>query len=633
MKMLKILVIFAVLGYFSWPSIQSDLEMYIVQVKSPKSQISVQSSRTELESWYSSFLPKTIATAGSDEKPRLIYSYHNVMKGFAARLSAEEVKEMEKKKGFISARPQMILPLHTTHTPNFLGLQQNMGLWRDSSYGKGVIIGVLDTGISPDHPSFSDKGMPPPPAKWKGGCDWNFFTKCNNKLIGVRTFLENGNSPLDDNGHLLMMGSISYPFPSVDVVSHSIYNDVVALGALTATQRGILVSCSAGNTGPHDSTLSNEALWILTVGASTLDRILKATVGNHKVFEGESVFHPKGHNPSYFPLFDPALNAADLDSRYCRTGTLNGRDIEGKLVLCMDGGCYSRIGKGQAVKDAGGVGMIIYNGPNGGFTKLADDHVLPALFITYQDGMNILAYMNSTSEPIARISFHGTIIGDKDAPVVASFSSRGPNLASPGILKPDIIGPGVNILAAWPTSTHTKSTFNIISGTSMSCPHLRHVNPSRANDPGLVYDTPFDDHLPYLCCLNYTNGQITDLLQHRVDCQTVRSISEAQLNYPSFSIKLGTSAQTYKRTVTNIGVAKSSYTVEIGPLLGVSVIVTPSTLNFSKLNQKLEYQVTFSIRANSSNNGVVQGFLKWTNNNHSVRSPIAIVVDTARLDF
>ncbi|MCD7466888.1 Subtilisin-like protease 1 [Datura stramonium] len=479
----------------------------------------------------------------------------------------------------------------------------------------------------------------------------------------------------------LSLGGRSKPF----------YNDPIALGAYSATQRGILVSCAAGNSGPYDSTLSNEAPWILTVGASTLDRKMKATVklGNKKQLEGESAFHPKGHNSTFFPLFNPALNAADLDSRYCGTGTLNDPDIKGKIVLCMADGGYSRIGKGQAVKDAGGVGMIIYNGPDRGFTKFAEAHVLPALFITHQDGMNILAYMNSTSKPIVRISFQGTIIGDKDAPVVASFSSRGPSLASPGILKPDIIGPGVNILAAWPTSVekkkNTKSTFNIISGTSMSCPHLSgvaallksahptwspaaiksaimttantvnlannpildqrllpasifaigagHVNPSRANDPGLIYDTQFEDYLPYLCGLNYTNAQVRDLLQRRVDCRNVKSISEAQLNYPSFSIKLGKSAQTYTRTVTNVGVANSSYSVEIGAPPGVSVIVKPSTLNFSKLNQKLEYQVTFSIRANSSNSGAVQGFLKWTNNRHSVRSPISVVLDTARLNF
>ncbi|XP_059277173.1 subtilisin-like protease [Lycium ferocissimum] len=746
MKILKtFLFIFAILGCFSWPSMQSEMETYIVQVESPESQISTHSSRMELESWYNSFLPKTIATAGLDEKPHLIYSYHNVMIGFAARLSAEQVKEMEKKPGFISAWPQRILFLHTTHSPSFLGLQQNIGLWGDANYGKGVIIGVLDTGISPDHPSFSDKGMPPPPAKWKGKCESNFTTKCNNKLIGARTFPTSSESPVDDNGHgthtastvagSFVKGANVYGNANgtavgiaplahlaiykvcdsfgcsdsdilaamdaaiddgVDILSLSLggsskafYNDPIALGAYSATQRGILVSCSAGNNGPYDSTLSNEAPWILTVGASTLDRKLKATVkiGNQKVYEGESAFHPKGHNSTFFPLFDPASparNATDFDSPYCGTGSLNDPEIKGKIVMCMAGGGYSNIEKGQAVKDAGGFGMILFNFPDYGFTNFADPHVLPALYITYKDGMEILDYMNSTSKPIARIAFQGTIIGDKDAPVVAAFSARGPSLASPGILKPDIIGPGVNILAAWPTSVdnkaNTNSTFNIISGTSMSCPHLSgiaallksahptwspaaiksaimttaktvnlandpilderllpanifavgsgHVNPSKANDPGLIYDTQFKDYLPYLCGLNYTNRQVGNLLQRKVDCKEVKRIPEAQLNYPSFSITLGENSQTYTRTVTNVGDAKSSYCVEITSPPGVSVTVKPTTLKFSKLNQKLKYQVTFSRRVNSPNGGVVQGFLKWTSNKYCVRSPIAVVLDS-----
>ncbi|URD77891.1 subtilisin-like protease [Musa troglodytarum] len=53
------------------------------------------------------------------------------------------------------------------------------------------------------------------------------------------------------------------------------------------------------------------------------------------------------------------------------------------------------------------------------------------------------------------------------SPDVASFSSRGPSQITPGILKPDIIGPGVNILAGW-----NSKAFALISGTSMSCPHL-----------------------------------------------------------------------------------------------------------------------------------------------------------------
>ncbi|KAG5588896.1 hypothetical protein H5410_039410 [Solanum commersonii] len=587
--------------------------------------------------------------------------------------------------------------------------------------------------------------MPPPPAKWKGKCESNFTTKCNNKLIGARTFL-NSDSPIDDVGHgthtastaaggfvkganvygnangtavgiaplaHLAIYKVCDSFgcsdsdvlaamdaaidDGVDILSISLggnrklfYEDPIALGAYSATKRGILVSCSAGNEGPYDSTLSNEAPWILTVGASSIDRKLEATVklGNQKILEGESAFHPKGHNLTFSPLYDPSRNETDFDSLYCGPGTLSDPEIKGKIVVCSAGGGYSRIDKGQAVKDAGGVGMIIFNTADDGFTKFSDPHVLPALHITYKDGLEILDYMNSTSKPIARIAFQGTIIGDKDAPVIAAFSSRGPNIASPGILKPDIIGPGLNILAAWPTSIdnkkNTKSTFNIISGTSMSCPHLSgvaallkgthptwspaaiksaimttaytvnfasdpilderllpanifaigagHVNPSKANDPGLIYDTHFKDYLPYLCGLNYTNRQVGNLMQRKVDCRSVKHIPEAQLNYPSFSITLRDISQTYTRTVTNVGEAKSSYSVEIALPPGVSVTVKPSILKFSKLNQNLKYQVTFMRRDNSPNSGIVQGFLKWSSKKYSVRSPIAVVLQP-KIDF
>ncbi|KAK4728623.1 hypothetical protein R3W88_021611 [Solanum pinnatisectum] len=743
MGFLKIFLVF-IFCSFPWPTIQNDLETYIVNVESPESVISTQSSVTDLDNYYLSFLPKTttISSSGNEEPASMIYSYHNVMKGFSARLTAEQVKEMEKKHGFVSAQKQRILSLHTTHTPSFLGLQQNMGLWKDSNYGKGVIIGVIDTGILPDHPSFSDVGMPPPPAKWKGVCESNFTNKCNNKLIGARSYQLANGSPIDDDGHgTHTAGTAAGAFvkganvfgnangtavgvaplahiaiykvcnsdgcsdsdilaamdaaidDGVDILSISLggstpipfYEDNIALGAYSATERGILVSCSAGNDGPFNGSVDNSAPWILSVGASTLDRKMKATVklGNTEEFEGESAYRPQISNSTFFTLFDAGKNASDeFKTPYCRPGSLTDPAIRGKMIICLAGGGVPGVDKGQAVKDAGGVGMVIINRQSYGVTKSADAHVLPALDVSYADGTKILAYMNSTSNPVATITFQGTIIGDKNAPMVAAFSSRGPSRASPGILKPDIIGPGVNILAAWPTSMddnkNTKSTFNIMSGTSMSCPHLSgvaallksahpdwspaaiksaimttadtlnlasspildekllpadifaigagHVNPSRANDPGLVYDTPFEDYVPYFCGLNYTNPQVGKLLKRKVNCSDVESIPEAQLNYPSFSISgLGSTPQTYTRTVTNVGDAKSSYEVRIASPKGVVVKVKPSKLNFSMLNQKLTYQVTFSKTTNSSKPGVVEGFLKWNSSRHSVRSPIAVV--------
>jgi len=94
-------------------------------------------------------------------------------------------------------------------------------------------------------------------------------------------------------------------------------------------------------------------------------------------------------------------------------------------------------------------------------------------------GEYIKAYINTSTNPMTTIKLKGlTVIGKARAPVVTAFSSRGPNTVVPEILKPDLIAPGLNILAAWtghagPTySDKERLDFNIVSGTSMSCPHV-----------------------------------------------------------------------------------------------------------------------------------------------------------------
>ncbi|KAK6117153.1 hypothetical protein DH2020_049112 [Rehmannia glutinosa] len=521
---------------FHFAFANSSLQTYIVHVKIPQGGVNSGQSE-ELETWYNSFLPEA-TSSDTNNRRRMVHTYRNVITGFAAKLSQDEVKEMEKKDGFLYATPQKTYTLHTTHSPNFLGLYQNLGSWQGANYGAGVIIGVLDSGITPGHPSFSDEGVPPPPAKWKGKCELN-GTVCNNKLIGARNFVtEVPGPPVDDFGHGTHTSSTAVGnfvtganvfgqangtasgiaplahlavykvcsgeagcFDSdilaamdaaiedgVDILSLSLggvsvpfYNDSIAIGAFSAMERGIFVSCSAGNGGPGNSSLSNEAPWILTVGASTIDRKIRATamLGNQESYDGESLYQLTGSLPGLLPLVYAGTSGGNETSVWCGPGSLDDIDVKGKIILCERGGGIGRVAKGQTVRDAGGAAMILMNDEASGYTTLADPHVLPATHVSYDAGLKIKNYINSSSTPTAAISFGGTVIGDKTAPAVASFSSRGPNFASPGILKPDIIGPGASILAAWPVSvdnyTNEKATFNMISGTSMSCPHLSGV--------------------------------------------------------------------------------------------------------------------------------------------------------------
>ncbi|KAL7111571.1 hypothetical protein ACP275_05G097300 [Erythranthe tilingii] len=611
-----------------------NLGVYIVHVDRVESD--------DLDTFYDSFLPTTTnvtAASNSDDQPRILHRYRHVFSGFAAKLSAAHD----------------VASAHHSFS-QFLGLNQNTGLWKNSTYGKGIIIGLVDTGITPDHPSLGDQGVPPPPAKWKGKCEFNSPRwTCNNKLIGARYLYRNHPS--------FCSGIAAAIEDGVDVLSMSLggalhlhfADDIMAIGTFRAMERGIVVSCSAGNDGPKSKTMYNEAPWIMTVGASTIDRkiTVNAVLGNGEELE-------------------------------CETGTLDQMIPECHIVVC-EGGKYldNPVQQGTNVKGAGGAAMILINGKFGGDTTSVEPHVLPAMQITYADSLKLKAYLNSTSNPTATMSFKGTIIGGGRAPVVAAFSSRAPSVPSPGILNPDIIGPGVNILSSWPAyvdnskTDSTKSpTFNMISGTSMSCPHLSgvaallksvhpdwsptaiksaimttadsvnlegkpiqdeqlqsasvfaigsgHVNPSRANDPGLVYDIMPDDYIPYLCGLNYTNQEVGIIVGRKVDCSKEKSIPEAQLNYPSFSIIFGSTPQTYTRTLTNVGKANSSFDVEIVSPDGVIVKVEPKKLVFPKLGDKSSYSVTFT-RTNEGVMNSTQGFIRWHSAEYSVRSPIAVV--------
>ncbi|CAN0908699.1 Subtilisin-like protease 3 [Linum grandiflorum] len=581
---------------------------------------------------------------------------------------------MKAKQGFVSARPERILSLQTTYTPKFLGLQQNSGFWNTSNYGKGVIVGVLDTGVTPNHPSFSDKGMPPPPAKWKGKCDLKQGA-CNNKLIGARNLVSSGESVTDEEGHGTHTASTAagsavsganamgqglgtavgmapmahlaiYKVCSsqgcpdsailaaidaavsdgVDVLSLSLggdsapfFDDGIAIGAFGAIKKGVFVSCAAGNNGPATGTLSNEAPWILTVGASTVDRQMISTVllGNKKEFDGQTLFQPKDFDSGKMLPLVYAGSGDNSSAVFCAPGSLGKLDVKGKIVVCEIGGQIKRLDKGIEVKNNGGAAMILINNVAYGFTTL------------------------------------------------------GPSQSSPGIMKPDIVGPGVSTLAAWPTPLEdTKNTFNMISGTSMACPHLSgiaallrsahpdwspaavksammttahvtqtggqpisvfdmgsgHVNPTGASNPGLVYDIQPEDYVAYLCGLGYNNAQVSTIVQDKVECSSDKSISEAELNYPTFVVQLSSQPLTYTRTVTNVGKANSVYEVEYTTDEAVSIEVKPARIAFSRLNEKANYSVTFTAKKGTSAR-FVQGKLFWVADGYSVRSLFGIILD------
>lgn len=100
------------------------------------------------QNWYSSTIDSMKFLSPQQSQPSLLYIYDNVFHGFSAVLTLDEVEALKKTPGFIFASRDKILTLQTTHTPKFLSLGASIGLWNASSYGKDIIIGVIDSGLA-----------------------------------------------------------------------------------------------------------------------------------------------------------------------------------------------------------------------------------------------------------------------------------------------------------------------------------------------------------------------------------------------------------------------------------------------------------------------------------------------------
>ncbi|XP_073031947.1 subtilisin-like protease SBT3 [Primulina eburnea] len=470
----------------------------------------------------------------------------------------------------------------------------------------------------------------------------------------------------------------------VDVLSLSfgldgkaLFEDPVAIATFAAMEKSIFVSTSSGNAGPSEETLHNGIPWVLTVAAGTIDRELGGTLmlGNGVSALGSSLYPGK-----YSSKFIQIVLVGSCDDEKSL------KNFRHKIVICVDNGDLSeQVYYVHEAKLPGGI--FISNATDLEFYMQTS---YPALFVSLEEGQKILDYIKNDSNPKARFAFRETRLGIKPAPKVATYSSRGPSQSCPFVLKPDIMAPGDLILASWPPNSsvtdvdaqHLFNDFNIISGTSMACPHAAgvaallkgthpgwspaairsammtsaynfdntgnpikdmgfkdqpasplamgagHVDPNRALDPGLIYDATAQDYINLLCAMNFNSSQIKTITRSSSHNCSFQSLD---LNYPSFiayfkgnntksNVK---EVQEFHRTVTNVGEENSVYIANLTAVNGLKVIVSPDRLEFTKKYEKKRYKLSLE-GSKLTNDSLVFGFLTWVQagGKHEVRSPI-----------
>ncbi|CAH8319822.1 unnamed protein product [Eruca vesicaria subsp. sativa] len=139
---------------------------------------------------------ESLLESKKDASEFMVHSYRHGFSGFAAHLTDSQAKKISEHPDVVQVTPNTFYEPQTTRAFDFLGLSPSStkGLLHDAKMGEDVIIGILDSGVWPESPSFSDIGLGPIPKRWKGTCvDGEQFDSkkhCNKKLIGARYYMD-----------------------------------------------------------------------------------------------------------------------------------------------------------------------------------------------------------------------------------------------------------------------------------------------------------------------------------------------------------------------------------------------------------------------------------------------------------
>lgn len=190
------------------------------------------------------------------------------------------------------------------------------------------------------------------------------------------------------------------------------------------------------------------------------------TVGERKVafndtVEDKTVKNVTDESPRFRSLAGKELEYVVVPDAG-ETKDYGGLNVKGKIALVSRGSVEYNVKK-NAAKEAGAIGILVYNNEPGMLYMQLDSYDLPSAFISQADGKALAAVAEGNRKLTVSASY-----GKVDNPTsgeMSDFSSWGvtPELT----LKPDLTAPGGNIKSATTGGGYTTK-----SGTSMSAPFV-----------------------------------------------------------------------------------------------------------------------------------------------------------------
>ncbi|MEH6904590.1 S8 family serine peptidase [Neobacillus drentensis] len=446
--------------------------------------------------------------------------------------------------------------------------------------GKGVTVGVIDTGVDYTHPDLKrnyaggrdlvDNDRDPMETLAIGkatihGTHVAGIIAANGKIKGVapeaKIVAYRALGPGGGGTTEQVLAAIDQAIKDkVDIVNLSLGNDIngpdlpISLALNRAVDRGIVAVAASGNSGPDVWSVGSPgtASKAISVGASTptLETPYLLIEGSRDKFRIE-------------PLEGSANWALDrsadiIDGGMGRSNEL--KNVDGKIAL-IKRGILTFSKKAENAKRAGAKAVLIYNNMSGGrfMGNLDTQMSLPVGAISKEDGV-ILQKALKSQPTSARV----TVREDQDQ--LADFSSRGP-VTGTWEIKPDIVAPGVAIHSTIPGG------YLSLQGTSMAAPHV-------AGACALIKQAHPD----------WTPEEIKAALMNTAkplaDSGTTDHVGKGNLS----------SGSTYYRTYE-----QGAGRIQVDEAIKATSLVSPSSLRFGKFTEQSDDHKAYLHVVNTSN--------------------------------